>query len=527
MANLTFRLNTRKSESRAARIFGNIFTFVCAISFAGMGLFFVWAAIHGFRRNGDPYGALAFLIFGLLFAGIGLGVMYAAVTAGRRRNAAEQKWLAQTDGGKKVWLARKDWAAGKIKSEEAAFLKMFFPIAAFVFVFGGIFSFFYLKDGFPNGNHDTLFVLLIPGGGLFFLILGIIVLRGTRRFGDCIFELAQVPAPLGGSLDGLIQTSRPVKLENTLRLQLSCIRRKVSGSGQNSQTYDETLWEDEKVLRHDASLPANSAGGTGIPVHFDLPNDQPESLFRGNPTIVWQLLAQSKLRGPDFIALFEVPVFRADGARHTRARETDPTASLQASAAEIRQEEHSRIQVTDGPDGREFYFPAARNIGMALLVTLITAVWSGFVWLMIAKHAPILFPIIFGFLEIFLLWCLSTVWFRSDRVTVNSTEVTARTRWLIFRRTRRYHRRDIALFAVELGAITSGTIKFHDIKLVLRGNGSDSFTTSKEDSRQTEESPTDIKITDLEDPKMAGYIPTKAEAEWLVREMNHALKRNV
>jgi len=36
-----------------------------------------------------------------------------------------------------------------------------------------------------------------------------------------------------------------------------------------------------------------------------------------------------------------------------------------------------------------------------------------------------------------------------------------------------------------------------------------------------------FKITDLEGPTMAGYISTKAEAEWLVREMNRALNRNV
>lgn len=525
MAGFNFQLNTAKSDSKAARIFGNVFLFIFAIPFAGFGLFATWGAIMPLRK-GEVAGGLVFLLFGLLFGGIGFGLMYAAITAERRRKAAEEKWRAQTDGGQKAWLAREDWAAGKIKSGGAAFLKLFLPIAVGVFAFGSIFSFAYLKDGFPNGNHETLFVLFLPGVGLLFLSLGIIMLRAQRRFGDCFFELAQVPAPLGGSLDGIIQTSKPLKLENTLRLQLSCIRRTVSGSGKNSHTNDEILWEDEKVFRHDASLPFTNAGGTGIPVHFDLPNDQPESLFRGNSTVIWQLVAQSKMRGPDFGVTFEVPVFRVAGATHEK--EADPTKSLQASAEEVRQEEHSKIQVADGPGGREFYFPAARNIGMALLVTFITFVWSGFVWFMIVKRAPILFPIVFGFFGIFLLWGTFSAWFRSDRVTVNSTEVTARTRWLIFSRTRRYNAGDVAQFAIKLGAATSGTKKFHDIKLVLRGNDRDSFAARKEKFRQTgERPPLNFKITDLEGPTMAGYIPSKAETEWLIHEMTRALGRKI
>ncbi len=72
---------------------------------------------------------------------------------------------------------------------------------------------------------------------------------------------------------------------------------------------------------------------------------------------MWRLEAKSKMHASDFHVAFEVPVFKVAGAPVSESDEPDPTIALQAPIEEIRRDEHSRIKVSDGPNGREFYFP--------------------------------------------------------------------------------------------------------------------------------------------------------------------------
>ena len=127
------------------------------------------------------------------------------------------------------------------------------------------------------------------------------------------------------------------------------------------------------------------------------------------------------MRGPDFSEAFDVPVFTVAGAGAEEASEPDPTAALQEPIEEIRRDEHSKIQITDGPDGREFYFPAARNPGTALFITLFMLVFNGAAVVTFRLHAPILFPIVFGLIGIFLVFGTFNLWLKSVRVTVDST----------------------------------------------------------------------------------------------------------
>ena len=79
----------------------------------------------------------------------------------------------------------------------------------------------------------------------------------------------------------------------------------------------------------------------------------------------------------------------------------DPTAQYQMSLDEIRKQIHSKIQVNDLPDGgREFIFPAARNVGPAAGLTFFWLIWTGIIVLLVWKHAPLLFPLVFGVLDL-------------------------------------------------------------------------------------------------------------------------------
>jgi len=303
--------------------------------------------------------------------------------------------------------------------------------------------------------------------------------------------MTSVPGAPGGALEGSIQTGAPLRPEQGLRLRLSCIRR-VTG-GKNNR--EDILWQDERILKNEAV--SAQSGHAVIPVYFQLPASQPECFEHGFEAIIWRLEAKAKVSGPDFNAVFDVPVFNVASAAAAQAAEPDPTAALQMPIEEVRRDEHSKIQIRNAPHGREFFFPAARNPGTAFVFTVVMLFWTAMVWGLIYTKAPLFFPIVLGVIDVFLiLGCLSS-WFKQGRVTINSTDVRAASRCLIFGRTRLFGAGEVARFDSKYG-MRSGQQVFHDIQLVTRA---------------------EKKIT------VANGIPNKPEADWLAREMNRALGR--
>lgn len=496
MANFSFQLGSREPESKAGSFIGRVFLFLFATPFAVVGLYGVFDGIKKLHTGGSKDGIVTCLV-GFVFACGGFGLMYAAITAERRRKAAEAKWQAQTDGGSKPWLARADWAAGRIKYSNNA-LNVALAISAVAFCgMGGMFTFPMLPEELRNGNHKALLVLIFPLIGVGLLAAFVRGMLAQRRYGDCFFELASIPGAVGGTLEGMIQTGARLTPEHALHLNLSCIRRVVSGSGKNRSTQESILWQDEKVFRPNAGLPEPEPGRSGIPVYFKIPAGQPECFSRGNESVLWRLAAKAKMAGPDFSVSFEVPVFKVAGIGQTN--EADPTAALQMPVEEIRRDEKSRIQVTDGPDGREFYFPAARNIGTTLYLTLMFLIWTAFTLAAYFLFKSLLFEIVFTALDVLIFFACMNRWLKSSRVDIDHQGVCARKRWLIFNRSKNFAAGDIRSIELKL-AFNVGSHAFYSLLLAL--------TSGK----------TAIIATDL---------PDKLEAEWLVREMTKALGRKI
>jgi hypothetical protein len=339
----------------------------------------------------------------------------------------------------------------------------------------------------------------------------------------------------------MIQTGKPLKLEHELNLKCSCIHRVVSGSGKNRSIREYPLWQTERIYSEQANLAEPEPGHMGIPVHFKLPADQPECFSRANESVFWRLDAKSKMRGPDFRAVFDLPVFKVAGADVTEADEaedSDPTAALQAPIEEIRREENSRIKVFDGPDGREFYFPPARNVGAAIIVTLVMFLFVGIAAGTYHLHAPILFPIVFGIIGALMILGVLSAWLKSSRVTIHSTNVRATNRWLVFGRTRQFSTGDVSRFATKIG-MQSGSQIFTDIKLIPRGSD-EIFAAGREKLQETfqetfraaalpEAEKVAERFREAAGPSgvtVAGSISNVAEANWLVAEMNKALGRS-
>jgi hypothetical protein len=201
-----------------------------------------------------------------------------------------------------------------------------------------------------------------------------------------------------------------------------------------------------------------------------------------------------------FVLFFcAVPVLQAVSAlrKMKKIPSAGAAAAPPASIEEVRRDEHSKIQVRDAPDGREFYFPGAPNPAATFVIATLMLFWSAMVWGLFYTKAPLVFPIVFGLAGVVVfLGCLS-LWLKETRVTINSKGVHAAQRWVFFDRKHSFDAGDIARFDSKIG-MRSGQQVYYDIQLITRA---------------------ERKIT------VATGITSKPETNWLVQEMTKALGR--
>jgi len=294
---------------------------------------------------------------------------------------------------------------------------------------------FSMVPNFIRSGDPRVFLLL--GFNLLGAILIVKAARTTmrhRRFGDTYFEFDSLPFSPGERLSGRIHLRFDARAEQGIDLRLSCVRKISSGSGDSRSTSQVVFWQADK------NVPAGAAGpgplGRAIPVDFSPPAD---SLFTNhdNPDdqVLWLLHAQADVPGVDYSDDFEIPVFRsaaspatasASGTGAAAGTDNFGFAALQSAdvdSGEVSQPANAKVVVSMGSGGTEFYFPAFRNPGRALILLLVTVIWSAVVYALYLKHAPIFFFIAFGFCDLLLIVGTLHVALGSARISVRSGEI--------------------------------------------------------------------------------------------------------
>jgi hypothetical protein len=426
------------------------------------------------------------LAMGLLSAFIVCGGLIALIFGISAKKHALKTGAAKSDD-KKPWLKRKDWADGRINSSSRKAALLLWIFVAFWCGVSGAISLFII----PPGGYAAYLALMVISLALVFFTLN--TTRAWRKFNRSIFEMAAVPAVLGGTLEGKIRVKTKLQPQHGLHLRLRCVRRATIGKANNPQKTEKILWQDEKWLR--ADLPQTDLNATAIPVFFKLPGHLPESTAALGDGIHWKLEASAKLRGPNFDAAFEVPVFKLPEPPQISE---DPTLPFQMSLDEMRKQIRSKIQVNDLPDGgKEFIFPAARNPGFLAGATLIWLVWTGVIILLICNHVPSLLPLVASAADLLMTIFLANLWFHRSHVAIAAGQVKIESAWFSFKKQRTIKSADVANFATEIGAQV-GHSPYYDLK--IRARDGREFTVAK-------------------------HLGNKPEADWLVREMGNSLAR--
>jgi hypothetical protein len=435
---------------------------------------------------------------GLLSAAIVCGGIIAlifGINAKKMAMGAASPKSSAPETPEKPWLKHADWATGRITSGTRKSVLLIWIFTLFWNAVSAPIVFIGLPEELHKGNHAILIALLFPVVGIGMIFFAANATLAWRKFGQSIFEMAAMPAALGGTLEGEIEVKTGLRPQHGLHLRLSCIRQTTSGSGKNRSTTEKILWQDEKWLR--ADLPQTDLNATGIPVFFKLPADQPESTPGNGDGVHWKLEASAKLRGPNFHASFDVPVFKLP---EPPGISDDPTVRYQMSLDEVRQQVRSKIQVNDLPDGgKQFIFPAGRNAAPAAGLALVWLVWTGIVVALFwnLKQVGPLFPLVFGVFDLLITVAAFNLLFLRRRVVVTPQGATIQTSWLIIKKEHKIAAADITGITAQQG-MTVGHTAYYDLKV----RTSRDFTA-------------------------ASSIADKPEADWLVQQMSAALKKAV
>ena len=408
------------------------------IFFAGGLLFSDPERVHGNRWVG--------VLFSTVFIFIGGALVYAVIAGSRM---LKEQAAAQQANPDSPWLWRKDWAAHRAESKKRD-IAIGLGIAA-VMVNGIAFT----VAGFtvPQLWRTSNLMVLLP---LIFTLVGIILavaaIRASirrKRFGRTYFEFASLPFSPGGSLKGTIHLRFNTEATHGVDLSLSCIRRVVTGGGEDRSTQETVLWQADKNVPQQLLAPGPMGEAT-IPVDFSIPSDAYETYEElADDKVLWLLQARADVPGVNYSDEFEVPVFRLTSAAgfasaSASASAFEPAASFfkaqegtappafQSDASDVPAPAKTKVVVSAGRNGgTEFYFPAFRNPRQVLLLLVVTTIWTAVVYSLFRDpHAPGFFGPVFAFFDVFLIYGLLKAVTGTSRIQVGDGRIRFRSTML-------------------------------------------------------------------------------------------------
>jgi hypothetical protein len=412
---------------------GPVILTVFALPFLGGGLFFLYAQVVS-KQNLKTQDLVIGAAMASFFVLMGGGLIFASL---KGYGLLKKLAALQQANPLSPWLWQADWASRRAESQN----KKGFITAWIAAAFCNLITLPVLFGALPKllqASDPRALILL--GFSSFGVILFVYALRATirhERFGNTYFEFDSLPFSPGERVSGRIHLRFETQSSHGIALRLSCVRRVVTGSGKNSTTSKIVLWQADK------NAPSGAVGpgplGRAIPVDFALP---PDSLVTDhnnlNDQVLWLLHAQADVPGVDYSDDFELPVFRTaaspqpasesqSDARATAVGFGFATArSSDTDEGAVPQPARTKVVVSMHDGGTEFYFPALRTPGRALMLLVASVIFSGAVYALIFSHVPFLFTIFFALSDLFVIYGFFHVAFGSARIGVGNGEILSR-----------------------------------------------------------------------------------------------------
>ena len=359
-------------------------------------------------------------IFLLVFGGVGTGILIAVWRAPAKKDAGAPEYRDAP------WLANDRWQSASIRSTSRTAMWGAWLFAAFWNLVSAPLPFLLYDEVMNNRNYPALAGLLFPLVGAGLLVWAIRRTREWRRFGATPVVLDPFPGSIGGHVGGTIDTRLPYSSGNRFLMTLTNINRYESGSGKNSSTREDALWQDE-LLAHAEPGP----DGTRLTFRFDLPDGLAESDAdtTGDNCHLWRLNVRAKLDSTDLDRDFEIPVYAtATHSQHVPDQKAAAARAEQDALFDSAVREVVRVSL-EGV-GKRLVYPMGRhawsNLAGIIIGGTFAAVGAWLIW----NEGHWLFGGIFGGVGALVAVSALYLLFRSLEVRIEGNTITSVRRWL-------------------------------------------------------------------------------------------------
>ena len=342
-----------------------------------------------------------FALFAVVFGGAGFGMMFAGIRMLIYGKKVNKNISAFPD---KPWLHKPEWRDGIIQAST----KMVMILSIIFAVFWNLIStpavFAVFADSSGNKNGWIYLILLFPLVGIALIIWAVVNIARMKKFGTSQFKMDSVPGVIGGKLSGRICTLVNIIPEEGFELSLNCLKQVVTGSGKNRSTREYVLWEDQHVIKRE--LLYRDLTRSEIPVLFAIPYDvkATRSESGNRETIIWRLKVKAAVAGLDYAASFEIPVFKTEESSPDFTIEEESAGLAESvSAADLLSRANINVSPAYSSGGTLFTFPMARNIALAVFLTIFALIWSTIAVILFCVEVPLPIPIIWSVIDFFII----------------------------------------------------------------------------------------------------------------------------
>jgi len=260
------------------------------------------AALYGspYRKHAPDW--LIYLIGSFFFSAGAFLIIHGL--RGVERKTAYRREAAANPG--QLWLADYHWQCEGFSF--SAFEAMLARFVGAVLWNAFLIPFFWV--GLTQRGMNRMFLVfacLFALIGLIFWVRWARVLGELFRYGNSFLYFNSFPYFLGNTFEGRLSLRRNLDAIDELTLTFRCIQEKyiTTGTGENRST-KVVCFELYKDAATFSRSQLASAGGSGLPVSFRIPQDQPATRLCDAPPTYWEIEA----RGADYEAYFLVPVYK-------------------------------------------------------------------------------------------------------------------------------------------------------------------------------------------------------------------------
>lgn len=314
------------------------------------------------------------------------------------------------------WHEQKKWRGGKVKS---ANLRNLIFLGFFAVFWNAISWAVIIKTGQLRqmAGSDRL-ILLFPAIGVLVIASLIYQLIRQFRFGTSVFEMNPKPGVIGGTVGGVIHIPKHIEPKDGFELTLSSIHRYSSGSGDNSSTKEDILWQDRKIIERGQLISDTTC--SDIPVLFGVPYESQKTTVASGYGYVWRLDIKAALPGVDYAAQFEIPVLQTATSDPNFKHESVVSSGYEKRVSDDERLSGCRVIVEPSETGGlRVACPLGRNIGGGIVSLTIGLSAAAFV-VMAFSGAGLVFGGLIGFIA--LAGGLDLLFWKSD-IDISGNEI--------------------------------------------------------------------------------------------------------